>query len=820
MRRSLVIAMVAFVSGVAASSSAQTDCARPPRSLVQRFDEWDRDFRGGRGFKGQTNEERQLAWAGSRLTNAYLTMYEATGSVHYLRKLVGQFDAILAQTDQERNVFDYRGIAGPVWRKHVDPRGVESPEPLYGTYVVHSGQIVYPMARFAAIVKSSPKLRPAFGRKADEFMAAARAAIDHHESQWCEHESGRCPGLEPGEGMYRFPTTLPSIHPNFELAGDILPWNMQHSMGRAIIALAAALDADGQHAEAARYRDRAAKMARLFRRFLCTDDPWDENAPYIWEYQNYGFCESGCDRSCVGPNNGCPRTHNRDIGHARIDVDFMALAAAQGIEFTELDMKKLRATYLDNIVKGEGELHDTLDGRLECDSPDRESWRAGLYLGSLAPWDTEAEEVFFSAQSVYDRPRKRPHSDAPDLFNRGNLMKAFGRHSLSIANLAANEGAIKLYGIATEPGPWARWLDTTAADLDGDGVDLFVGLRADDLSIKGYAYDARPGTHSLDRVTKRFGLELTAEVTSVSAVTGADFDGDGRETLVVLGHTRATGKPAMYLFDQASSGEHLVFKGRVAIKARASAKWSAMEDGVFVRGSRQRYLAMLKSSTGSIKLKQLRFDDRGVVIDVVAIAGYDDDSSLAWRDLAVGDLDGAGLDEIIVVGASDIRVLRYDGTPELVEVLRTSVDSRSRLAAVTTADLNGDGIDEMLSACNDSGSVFRHQLRHETLELLDRGTPFGASSDWAGLCGGRFSQSTDDDFIVGLSNRTHDIYVYNIEDRCPYDLDCDGSVDLEDFAALIPLMGRSPERGGDFNGDGRVDVRDMLAFLTNMGACS
>ena len=54
---------------------------------------------------------------------------------------------------------------------------------------------------------------------------------------------------------------------------------------------------------------------------------------------------------------------------------------------------------------------------------------------------------------------------------------------------------------------------------------------------------------------------------------------------------------------------------------------------------------------------------------------------------------------------------------------------------------------------------------------------------------------------------------------CPWDLDGDGSVGINDFPALLAQWGTDPGGPPDFDGDGTVGITDFLELLANWGAC-
>lgn len=55
---------------------------------------------------------------------------------------------------------------------------------------------------------------------------------------------------------------------------------------------------------------------------------------------------------------------------------------------------------------------------------------------------------------------------------------------------------------------------------------------------------------------------------------------------------------------------------------------------------------------------------------------------------------------------------------------------------------------------------------------------------------------------------------------CPGDLNGDGNIDISDLLLLLAAWGENPGHEADLNGDGNVDVSDLLLLLSAWGPCS
>ncbi len=83
----------------------------------------------------------------------------------------------------------------------------------------------------------------------------------------------------------------------------------------------------------------------------------------------------------------------------------------------------------------------------------------------------------------------------------------------------------------------------------------------------------------------------------------------------------------------------------------------------------------------------------------------------------------------------------------------------------------------------------------------------------------RFADDLDTD-DTGLGDcPLVDMGAYEFPTRCPSDLDCDGTVGINDFLDLLAQWGTNPGGPPDFDGDGDVGITDFLALLANWGPC-
>jgi len=298
-----------FAPAVAFGASAEADRAR----LIAQFDSLvAAEVESATGTR-PTNDDGGIAWGQSYTLDALAEMLDVTRDAKYAELFVKLGDWVVGGRDDRLGLRDeYRGRVCKSWSSTRYTEGKRH------VWAVHTGMIVAPMARFAAVVRRDPKLAGRFGRDADRFLATAEEAAAVHDG---EYRDG--PGGDEGH-IYGVSTER---H---------LPLNMQNALVRAWIAIDDARGTDG-------HRERIMRLARFFKNRLRTtgDDA------YVWAYLP----------PLEGPGDGF-----EDISHASINVDFAVICFEHGFVFTGQDMDRFARTLLRKVMLGEKAIANTVGG--------------------------------------------------------------------------------------------------------------------------------------------------------------------------------------------------------------------------------------------------------------------------------------------------------------------------------------------------------------------------------------------------------------------------------------------------------------------------
>jgi hypothetical protein len=220
------------------------------------------------------------------------------------------------------------------------PDAAGDPVPMTGTLhssyfhsSVHTGQIAYPLAWFARIVRTNPLLWLVrrYREKALEYYVAADAAVAIHDEEYKLTDTGA--------GYYSYLRGVPN-----NLDGSDLPHNYNTSMARVYLELAMA----GHRPS---HRKRAAELVRGF-----VDDlqrPADGTTSWTY-YRTIGLCYNGWTRADDISDNFPVRGPSRvkeDVSHGHVDVTMAMVAYRAGIGITRADMVRLYRTFTERVMR-------------------------------------------------------------------------------------------------------------------------------------------------------------------------------------------------------------------------------------------------------------------------------------------------------------------------------------------------------------------------------------------------------------------------------------------------------------------------------------
>src|SRR5262249_53878778 len=121
----------------------------------------------------------EIAWGESYLLSSLVEMVSATSEQTYAGLAVKLSDWIVKSRDDLHNRTDeIRGKVMPAWSSTNYSRGKRY------AWAVHTGMIVAPMAKFAAVVRKNPSLESRWAGDAARLLKIAQEAVGAHDDEY------------------------------------------------------------------------------------------------------------------------------------------------------------------------------------------------------------------------------------------------------------------------------------------------------------------------------------------------------------------------------------------------------------------------------------------------------------------------------------------------------------------------------------------------------------------------------------------------------------------------------------------------------------
>jgi hypothetical protein len=289
-----------------------------------------------------------LGWGESRILGAYIDMYLATRDIDYLERFVFHADWVIDKMDNKRGIKDWKGVSAPGWSWK--PR-FGNPNELNYREVVHSGLIIYEIARFVSLTRTDASLsiHEDIINAGNQYLPEIEEVVKAHDNNW---KRGPDENALENEGYYYWEDDAP-----VNIKGNPLPHNQQLGMGIALFVL---YDLTNNQ----EYLDKAIRMGNIFKRAL--DNPEGELG---------GNCKSVSSKLKEFDSYCWPYWFGKrmmggvaeDISHGTLDIRYAREANKYRILFTDRAMKKFANTFLYFVYRGSNnELSYRVDGTGFC----------------------------------------------------------------------------------------------------------------------------------------------------------------------------------------------------------------------------------------------------------------------------------------------------------------------------------------------------------------------------------------------------------------------------------------------------------------------
>jgi hypothetical protein len=268
---------------------------------------------------------------------------------------------------------------------------------------VHTGQITFPLARFARLVRERPELAavPRYAAAAGRYLTTAEQAVAVHDPDWRI--------TADGQGSYAFPKGAP-----VRFDGADAPLNQSLAMGRTLLELALVTGRPD-------YAAKAVALARSFQGDLARDARGSFVWTYSWRrsavFQGWTVADRPSDHTLWFEG----FRSAEDTGHGWIDVAFAADYLRRPVGppvFTEEDLAALAATFTGTVATvgptGVPAVWDRVDGT-GC---------VGVYDNIAAAWAPLGawdRRVFDHSLASFNA--RQPPASAAAVFGCANLVR-------------------------------------------------------------------------------------------------------------------------------------------------------------------------------------------------------------------------------------------------------------------------------------------------------------------------------------------------------------------------------------------------------------
>ncbi len=228
------------------------------------------------------------------------------------------------------------------------------------------------------------------------------------------------------------------------------------------------------------------------------------------------------------------------------------------------------------------------------------------------------------------------------------------------------------------PGSASRWIAGCAADLTATGQDALVCVRDYDSGF--YAWQSTNGNFSMVASNTAAGPN-SAWLTAVAG----DFDGDKKDEVVAV--RDYDDGFYMYRYDGTNQLKSVAANTAAGDKSR----WIDMASGDFDGDGKDEFIAVRDYDDG---FYMYRYDGTNKLKCVASNADPGDKSQ--WIVLGAGDIDGDHRDEVIGIRDYDdgFYVYKYDGTSKLKSfAYNDKPGDNSAWRDMAVGDFDGDGVD-------------------------------------------------------------------------------------------------------------------------------
>lgn len=689
------------------------------------------DTRGLDQWDGNSTSPDQLefAWAVPAHMEALVLMYEKTLEKKYAETLIKCFGNTIDRRDDLRNpvlgypiIYDYRHVSGAAWSNN--HYNAVSDTGLPYSHLVHSANITYPMAKFAAIVKNNTAIQnltyDSTGRYAgqsyitiaDDLIQKIKETLAYHADQWYT-ESGSTPSNTIGYYKERSDNNPPIAFP-----GVILPFNMQSSVGRLLVQMYRATNENN-------YLIQLNQIANFIKANTQFNSTLGSN---VWTYWKHD-------------------TLREDISHADLTAAFPYECNKYGISingsliYTTADINAYTRTLTKDIYISPLHIKNGVNYN-------GENWNIKYNINTSDPTVTPRYGTYTAYLWLYlsqydDQTLYQIVSDLQAAKNYYSNITVFDS-SITWALLSNFEHLVVPVNTDHEYGEDSDWRGIASGNFDEDSDDEFVVIR----NFDGLMQTLEPHDRAFRQVTTS---KVYGGSNNWKGLAAGDFFGDNKSEIVALNDHADASENGLYVLkvENGNIVEHAKYTGW-----GAQSEWAGVVAGNFISGGKDDVITVRNFNKEVRVYKFVGTDIQTVYVNTLNLA-----ASSKIKAVASGDLDKDGKDEIVLLVDADdsnavnngIHVYRVNDSGILTKITEfTNWGSASDWNGLAVGDIDADGAAEIIAHRNFDGDYKLFKLNGNTLSgITSEKFPVLQTKNNV-MCFGNFDSSTKNEELATL----------------------------------------------------------------------
>ena len=665
-----------------------------------------------------SSDQQEFSWGVPAHMEALSLMYEKTKDTMYANTLIRCIGNTIDRRDDLRfttlnwpAISDYRGESGAAWSTngYNDTAYIGKPY----SHVVHSANITYPMAKFAAMVKHDPAIQgiqyTSSGRYsgqtysviAYDLIQKIKETLAYHEDQW---------NTGPGNiGYYKERDVANGYTPPIKYKGVILPFNMQSAVGRVFVQMYRAT-------EDTIYLTKVRQLSN----FIKVNTQLDPNrGSNVWPYWNFTVLKE-------------------DISHGGLTMSFPYECYKYGISqngsliYGVSDIEAYTHTFTKDIYRAPLQIN----GKLGLDI----IWNIKDSPNAGSAYDDYVSYMWLYL-SKKDSPLYQMIADVQAAENY--YTHVLTDSSLALALLASNENLIVPVNTEHRYGKDSDWRGVAKGNFDGGEDDQFVVLR----NFDGMMGTMKPNNKGFDSVTNsRVCGDSTYNWKGVAA---GDFFGDGKSEIIALSDHADFNKNGFYIYKIENNQivESTLFTG-----FGEDSKWVGLAAGNFISGGKDDFIAVRNYN------KEVRvYKFNGVAPELVYFNQLNLPTNSTIKAVAAGNLDADPKDEIVLLVDADdhmqngVYVYDVDDNGVLTLIIKSiGFGSASDWKGLAVGNLDGEGADEIIAHRNFDGDykVFKSYGTYLSDSVIEK-FPIPQTQDNI-MCFGNFDPNSKNEELITL----------------------------------------------------------------------